>query len=541
MRLTDEQQAIINSEGSIRVNAYAGTGKTSTLIEYAKNRADKRKYYICFNKSIQTEAEVKFRDAGVKRLKAVTAHAMAYRNTVPDNGYNVSNFGVTPYGVVKMFHLPFERSSFAMGRHIARKFDMFCNSGLDSLDDLDYGITLSESGLAFYEENKEDVDGLTQKIWDDMEAAVIDVSHGFYLKKYQLERPKWAVDTILLDEAQDVNPVMLALVNDQEADKVIVGDTHQQIYGWRGAVNTLESLSYDQFFLSNSFRFHQKIAELGCEALYLKTALDPDFRLGVELKGLGKDTGQVASRAILSRTNASLLRYMFEACYKYDSLYIEGGLDAVTIYENKITLEDLVNFVSGNRSEISSYFLKANFKNVLELEEYIEFSDDNLLGNALRLVQDYGPARIENGLVEIRKKISSEERAQITFSTVHKSKGREWDSVIIADDFSRLPPKLKTTKEGPDGKPIPLDPKEIAAELAVLNEEVNLLYVALTRARLDVSHSFDFIQGGVKASTETDLETNESNDNVAKAVENLLQSGITIEQIKSYLDKRGQK
>ena len=38
MKLTREQEEIINSEGDIKVNAVAGSGKTSTIIEYAKAR-----------------------------------------------------------------------------------------------------------------------------------------------------------------------------------------------------------------------------------------------------------------------------------------------------------------------------------------------------------------------------------------------------------------------------------------------------------------------------------------------------------------------
>ena len=39
MELTSEQQAIINSNGNIKINAVAGSGKTTTIIEYAKAQA----------------------------------------------------------------------------------------------------------------------------------------------------------------------------------------------------------------------------------------------------------------------------------------------------------------------------------------------------------------------------------------------------------------------------------------------------------------------------------------------------------------------
>lgn len=36
MKLTAEQEAIINSSGNIKINALAGSGKTTTIIKYSK-------------------------------------------------------------------------------------------------------------------------------------------------------------------------------------------------------------------------------------------------------------------------------------------------------------------------------------------------------------------------------------------------------------------------------------------------------------------------------------------------------------------------
>lgn len=38
MDLTEEQKEIIGSKGDIKINAVAGSGKTTTIIEYAKAR-----------------------------------------------------------------------------------------------------------------------------------------------------------------------------------------------------------------------------------------------------------------------------------------------------------------------------------------------------------------------------------------------------------------------------------------------------------------------------------------------------------------------
>jgi hypothetical protein len=61
--------------------------------------------------------------------------------------------------------------------------------------------------------------------------------------------------------------------------------------------------------------------------------------------------------------------------------------------------------------------------------------------------------------------------AQVTVSTAHKAKGREWPNVKIADDFH--PPK-DTDSRDESGNPVP-GPIDAA--------EARLAYVAITRAR----------------------------------------------------------
>ena len=59
--LSDEQVAICKSNANeIKVNAFAGTGKTTTLLHYALTHPNQKFLYICYNKSIQLEAQEKF-------------------------------------------------------------------------------------------------------------------------------------------------------------------------------------------------------------------------------------------------------------------------------------------------------------------------------------------------------------------------------------------------------------------------------------------------------------------------------------------------
>lgn len=68
-------------------------------------------------------------------------------------------------------------------------------------------------------------------------------------------------------------------------------------------------------------------------------------------------------------------------------------------------------------------------------------------------------------------RLDPESTADVTVSTAHKSKGREWASVKIADDFT---PPRDTDQKDDHGQPVPGPVDEAEARLA---------YVAVTRAR----------------------------------------------------------
>src|SRR5258708_40252286 len=79
MQLTEEQQAVIDTNCNLVINAVAGSGKNTTLIEYAKNRpASSKILYLAFNKTVKTEAIQKFTIAGISNVKVETAHSLAF-------------------------------------------------------------------------------------------------------------------------------------------------------------------------------------------------------------------------------------------------------------------------------------------------------------------------------------------------------------------------------------------------------------------------------------------------------------------------------
>jgi F-box protein 18 (helicase) len=106
MELTKEQYEIINSTGNIKINAVAGSGKTTTIIEYAKARPKSSKIlYLAFNKSVKLEAVKKFADRGVNNVKVETAHSLAYKHIVFNHGYKVKPQGYKTNEIAELLNL----------------------------------------------------------------------------------------------------------------------------------------------------------------------------------------------------------------------------------------------------------------------------------------------------------------------------------------------------------------------------------------------------------------------------------------------------
>lgn len=72
---TPEQALVTGYTGSLLVvRAYAGTGKTSTLVKYALRNPDIRMLYLAFNRAIRDEAASKF----PPNVDCKTSHQLAF-------------------------------------------------------------------------------------------------------------------------------------------------------------------------------------------------------------------------------------------------------------------------------------------------------------------------------------------------------------------------------------------------------------------------------------------------------------------------------
>jgi len=484
-KLTDQQEAVVKSDGKIVVvNAYAGTGKTTTLVEYAAARPDKKMLYLAFGKPNQIDAEKRFK-AEAPNCEARTTHSVAYmpiarRYKDFDVFKNRVSLRYKPTNVMDDLNIMSPRNA-AMVVETLGKFFCSTDSEIKSAHVFD-GCT---EKFQVQDEEVNLVLGYSRALWRYMQ----DVNHkskmppDAYLKMFALtspilkDRSGRPYDIILFDEAQDANPVTAQIVRNQHAHATVVyvGDSHQSIYGFRGAFNAMESMRGigQHFQLSKSFRFPQSVADYA-NLILTRIAGSPN----VNIQGLGKPGPFVQKgMALLSRTNAEL--FDFAAKTRGEGVHWVGGIESYGLDR----ILDVYFLRDGRRKDIKSDEIK-RFKN---FDDYKNHGEKTLDGEMKRIAQVVEKRRddIPDLLDDIKaNEVKDAADANLVLTTAHKAKGLEWNCVKVGDDFQFLRDKETGCW---------LTPAKIAADPA-LKQEVNLLYVAMTRAKHVVQPNAEFLE-----------------------------------------------
>jgi F-box protein, helicase, 18 len=480
LNLTEEQQAILSTTGNIKINAVAGSGKTTTIIQYAASRPKGSKIlYLAFNKSVRLEAKKRFSELGLHNVQVETAHSLAYKHIVSNKGYKVCQKDYKTYEIAEKLALNGfgeKHGEYILANHISKFLAYFCNSSAEKVQDLNYlDLITDEKAKIFVSNFYKHIEQGTRLLLSKMYNGEIEITHDFYLKMFQLSKPVLFYDYILFDEGQDASAAMLDIFLRQKAIKVIVGDTHQQIYAWRHAVNSLGKVDFINYNLSTSFRFHQDIANLSMEVLSWKKHLQEIEPVKITGKGKPANT---KSKATIARSNLGLLLRAITFITEHKDvkyLYFEGNLNPYTYADEGASLYDVLNLFNSKNDRIKDKLI-GSMSNLEELEEYIEKTEDVQLGMMVEIVKEY-----ENEIPSLIKSLKSKHvgdedkaKAEMIFSTVHRSKGMEYDAVQLVEDFvteAKLE-RLKTEKK-----------EDEVINIAKWNEEINLLYVAITRTK----------------------------------------------------------
>lgn len=122
---TDEQEEINASESDIIIaNAFAGTGKTSTLELYTHTRPTRKFLYLAYNKSLQLEAERRFGSNVVCK----TTHSLAYHKFGAPYRHKLGN--LRPLLIAQRFN-----TDFTTARWVYETLDNYISSHAQTIDE----------------------------------------------------------------------------------------------------------------------------------------------------------------------------------------------------------------------------------------------------------------------------------------------------------------------------------------------------------------------------------------------------------------------
>jgi hypothetical protein len=463
---TEEQQAAIDgfrNGGNLTIEAGAGTGKTSTLRFFADAAQGRSGLYLAFNKSVQLEADQKFRGTSIR---AKTAHSLAWASMPSELRWKLDE-KKRMREADQAEHLGLRANIRVGGQSVSKRVVMrlvretlaaFCRTAADDITDemvpVPLQLLLSDAESA---DLQRQVARYAKKFWLDVihPEGVLPFQHDYYVKLWQLSRPTLPYDFILLDEAQDSDPLLIDVLHNQRNTQLIaVGDRSQAIYGWRGATDSMDAFGGDTFQLTQSFRFGAAIAD---EANVWLDLLDASLRV----RGMDKDSSVHATynrvaEGVLCRTNAGAIAEVIDAHQRGVTVGIAGQNRAKQMHQLAQAALDLQERGWTSHPEFDT------FKSWEAVQEYVQEDEGADLAPLVNLVDEYGADKIVSAI----DACVPADQARTTVSTVHVAKGLEWHHVRIAEDF-----------------PIPSFDEETGDLEQMTPEAMMLAYVAVTRAK----------------------------------------------------------
>ncbi len=396
-----------------------------------------------------------------------TAHSIAYRANVyqiKDRVRTLSIFDMTRYMDIKRIYC-YEENDIAF--FTLKLLRVFVNSDRKKIDGQFRNSRIFEEveGCDVEETNAiiNYVINKAAEYWERCteRGSTIPIEHDFYLKMYQLANPDLSstYEYILFDECQDANPVLLDILLKQRCQKIYVGDEHQQIYSWRGSINSFAKLGGEVCYLSRSFRFGNEISRLSNIIITAKN--ESQLLCGsanIESRLVNKLTTPFT---VLCRTNARIIEKILT--FRKQKLHVVGGVNEIL----NLAKSGYALF-TGNKDRVSHSKLKY-FKSWDAMLRFNHKYQDPDITFLAKLIKEHKRS-FKNIIKQIEDACYVEDSiAEVTLSTIHKSKGREWDNVILEDDF------IIFTNE------VPLE-----AILVYDIEELNLIYVGVTRTKANL-------------------------------------------------------
>ncbi len=476
---TKEQADIIERskfDGSFAVQAFAGSGKTTTAEQIARATPQKKWVYIAFNKRAIEDS----RDRMPPNVVLKTAHSCAFGpvgSKYKDNLVTDYKLKQSLMGIIRKRYFDktgSEKGMAAFSHIVIDAIRNFCSSAdqqvewfhFDSDKELDIDLVIATA----------------RECWDAMVDSLggVGMTHDGYLKIWQIRGGRIPSKYIMFDEAQDASPPMLDVVLRTDADKIFIGDPWQSIYGWRGAIDTFDAIGHLQKFpLTQSWRFGQDLADIGNSIL---------SRMGEtnRLIGMGETTVYRDERLqdvdmVISRTTGGLVAEAAQIAQSGKRIHIVGGTSQILDW-----LQETYQMRRVGKSHHRDF---QEFDSYADLLEVAETSTGRPYRPYVRMVESYRSS-LPDIIQDIRcAHVESPTDADTVLTTGHRGKGAEAGSVRVANDVGGFVTLERNGIEMKEEDNFDIQTMKPTDLVKVDKAEANLLYVILTRAKrqLDMS------------------------------------------------------
>lgn len=484
MAPSEKQQDIFdlwhNDECNIVINAVAGSGKTTTLMQLL-SQIEERTLFLAFNKSIQVEIQEKMDNKGYGQGKALTMHAlglMAIRHAYSlkiNNGKNfdlikkVQNVLPQYFGSRKMTWEDKLRASFTLMdfNDISRMYVT------DDLEQVKFHMTMVDKLYFEFPGLEESWEKMKEFRYASYEQPKIEVDFQdmiflpVYKSLYIPLEPRY----LFIDECQDLNLAQHKLIDmfieqGSITKWVAVGDRNQAIYGFSGATaNSFEMFvskgNVRQMPLDVCYRCSRSIVAAANEVFNVMRPFKGEDGLVRTIDNL--ELVRNDSMIICRNTNPLFQTY-FQLLGLGKSCYIKGeevftnlkrfmkpyNRDVIGTAKEKMRFKiQELSLKNTEQSRIAMYRFKDNYKNFQLLTAHLCGDRDTV-------------AFLEQKLAKIFVNMDN----AIMLCTIHKSKGMEADIVYILNES--------------------LIPSKYAKSQQQILQETNLKYVARTRAKKEL-------------------------------------------------------
>lgn len=472
---TAEQAAIFGSaaqSASVMISAYAGCGKTTTLVEFAK-LLEGVNLALAFNVKIKKELA----DRLPPNFETKTLNGLGHSAFGKAIGKRLSIEERKIFDLIKGLGKPYKQvgplveaiRALRTAGYVPPKFSAATPLTTDP-------VTVLAEAFIDEVEPSEAVEILTLAIEKSL-SGVIDFDDQVYMSAlFPVAFPSY--NLVMIDEAQDLSPLNHAMIAKFKRARLIVcGDPKQAIYGFRGALsNSMPALKalrkeWLDFPLTMTYRCPKAIV-----------ARQQKHAPGYSAHPSAPE-GQVLSLGVLSKEKVLSLPLPVAILCRNNAPLVSAGL-------NLIRQGQGVTFAAGNLGkQLTKLLDKIVTENgprafgqvrewlSTEISIAMEKGQENRIAgltdraDCLQAVLDQTSPKgdKDQAILYLEKIFDPDFASKIILSTGHRSKGLEWPSVIHLNPW--MLPSPYARKQAREGNTIPLD------------QDMNLRYVIETRAK----------------------------------------------------------